>query len=380
MGLRFLDRFVFRNPKQISAKQTKGPAQRRVMGKRNIYTPIGVRALAVDSKEFIKQSKTSIPVDEMFLYQYFQRRSSKKGQSKVDDKDDKDDMDSDMESIASEDFEQYIADHTDLDFASAIKPKTKAEKAKKKKEADDEEDDEAGSESDLEAAEMDSDDDYDKDKDFQDAFKDFDEMLNDKSIPDLSNENEEDDDEEGEADDEDEDENDHDEDADESGDDDDDDEPGFREEEVDFSDAEEEADTKVAVPAKSGKLKSKKRPVEDDMDDDLDWAFGSKPSSKKRSRNLFADTGSDFVGAEEFSAMLEANAVPGMKNAGTSEALANKDKASVKQLAWETSRHQWMTDKNRPRKGTQRQKKKGANKTKSGPAFRRNKAKRAANK
>merc|ERR1712071_318711 len=120
---------------------------------------------------------------------------------------------------------------------------------------------------------------------------------------------------------------------------------GFREEEVDFSDAEEEADTKVAVPAKSGKLKSKKRPVEDDMDDDLDWAFGSKPSSKKRSRNLFADTGSDFVGAEEFSAMLEANAVPGMKNAGTSEALANKDKASVKQLAWETSRHQWMTDK-----------------------------------
>merc|ERR1712071_616817 len=194
-----------------------------------------------------------------------------------------------------------------------------------------------------EAAEMDSDDDYDKDKDFQDAFKDFDEMLNDKSIPDLSNENEEDDDEEGEADDE-------------SDDDDDDDEPGFREEEVDFSDAEEEADTKVAVPAKSGKLKSKKRPVEDDMDDDLDWAFGSKPSSKKRSRNLFADTGSDFVGAEEFSAMLEANAVPGMKNAGTSEALANKDKASVKQLAWETSRHQWMTDKNRPRKGTQRQK------------------------
>merc|ERR1712071_14569 len=220
--LRFLDRFVFRNPKQISAKQTKGPAQRRVMGKRNIYTPIGVRALAVDSKEFIKQSKTSIPVDEMFLYQYFQRRSSKKGQSKVDDKDDKDDMDSDMESIASEDFEQYIADHTDLDFASAIKPKTKAEKAKKKKEADDEEDDEAGSESDLEAAEMDSDDDYDKDKDFQDAFKDFDEMLNDKSIPDLSNENE-DDDENDESDDEDDDESD---------DDDDDDEPGFREEEV----------------------------------------------------------------------------------------------------------------------------------------------------
>merc|ERR1712071_209431 len=221
--LRFLDRFVFRNPKQISAKQTKGPAQRRVMGKRNIYTPIGVRALAVDSKEFIKQSKTSIPVDEMFLYQYFQRRSSKKGQSKVDDKDDKDDMDSDMESIASEDFEQYIADHTDLDFASAIKPKTKAEKAKKKKEADDEEDDEAGSESDLEAAEMDSDDDYDKDKDFQDAFKDFDEMLNDKSIPDLSNENE-DEDENDESDDEDDDESD---------DDDDDDEPGFREEEVD---------------------------------------------------------------------------------------------------------------------------------------------------
>merc|ERR1712136_357374 len=137
----------------------------RVLGKRNIYTPQGVRALAVDSKEFLKQPKSSIPVDELYLYQYFQRRSSKKGISKSGDEDDND---SDLESVASEDFENYLAENTDLDFASVVK-KPKTDKIKKKK--DDEEDDDNDSETDLDAAECDSDDGYDKDEDFQDAFK-----------------------------------------------------------------------------------------------------------------------------------------------------------------------------------------------------------------
>ena len=96
--------------------------------------------------------------------------------------------------------------------------------------------------------------------------------------------------------------------------------------------------------------KSKKR-VADDVDD-LDWAFGAGVSGKKkRSRLLLPDSGTDFVAAEEFSALLEDNAASGLNIGGTSEALSNNDKASVKQLQWEMSRDRWMHDKNRPRKG-----------------------------
>merc|ERR1712071_208955 len=403
---RFLDRFVFRNPKLISTKKADGPAQRRVLGKRNIYKPQGVRAMAVDGKEFLKQPKSSIPVDELYLYQYFQRRSSKKGIAKAAEEEE---IDSDLESVVSEDFEKYLAENTDLDFASVVKkPKSKAEKIKKKRGNDEEEDDDDNdSETDLDAAECDSADDYDQDKDFQEAFKDFDEMLNDKSIPDLAAggdvEDMDDEDDEMDGDDDEDD----DDDDDEGSDDDDDDEfsdeendedgLGFREEDVDFSD-DEEKEEKEGKGGKGGKvvkktaLKSKlsiksKRPMEDDMDD-LDWALDAgKASKKKRSRTMFADTASDFIGAEEFSAMLESNSGASMKFAGTSEAMANKDKASAKQLAWESSRDRWMTDKNRPRNGARQNKKggpkggqKGGRKSNSGPAFRKNRANRGGKK
>lgn len=144
------------------------------------------------------------------------------------------------------------------------------------------------------------------------------------------------------------------------------------------------------APAKvSSKSKSKKRPIDDG--DDLDWALEDQPSgsSKKRSRNLFKDDGMDFVAAEDFAAMLESNA--GGLNTGTTEALANKDKASVKQLQWEMSRDRWMKDLNKPKgkgpKGFKGGKRAGgagggggggggkSRKNKSGPAFRKNKTK-----
>jgi ribosome biogenesis protein MAK21 len=114
----------------------------------------------------------------------------------------------------------------------------------------------------------------------------------------------------------------------------------------------------------------------DDDIDDLDFAFDAKPSSskKKRGRDLFNANGNDFVAAEDFAAILEANAGTGLNTAGTTEAMANKDKASVKQLQWEMSRDRWMRDLNRPKKGGKKignKNKKG----KSGPAFRKNRGK-----
>ena len=116
----------------------------------------------------------------------------------------------------------------------------------------------------------------------------------------------------------------------------------------------------------------------------MDWAFEEKPAGKinkksKRNRDLFDTNGLDFVAAEDFAAMLESNATPGLNTGGTTEALSNKDKASVKQLQWEMSRDRWMKDLNRPkhRAGGQHKKKKGGNnKSKSGPAFRQNRGKR----
>ncbi len=114
----------------------------------------------------------------------------------------------------------------------------------------------------------------------------------------------------------------------------------------------------------------------------MDWALEDKPSSsrKKRNQDLFNPDGLDFVAAEDFAAMLESNAGTGLNIGGTTEALANKDKASVKQLQWEMSRDRWMKDLNRPRNGGNtnmgRKKTGGKNKKgKSGPAFRKSRGK-----
>ena len=184
-------------------------------------------------------------INSIDLCRYFQRRSSKKGIAKAAEEEE---IDSDLESVVSEDFEKYLAENTDLDFASVVKkPKSKAEKIKKKRGNDEEEDDDDNdSETDLDAAECDSADDYDQDKDFQEAFKDFDEMLNDKSIPDLAAggdvEDMDDEDDEMDGDDDEDDDDDDDEDSDDDDDDEfsdeenDEDGLGFREEDVDFSD------------------------------------------------------------------------------------------------------------------------------------------------
>lgn len=136
------------------------------------------------------------------------------------------------------------------------------------------------------------------------------------------------------------------------------------------------------------KKASKKRGAEEDGDD-LDWLDdeeddGSK-KKKKWKQDLLGDSdGLDFVAAEDFAAMLESNASGAglMKTAGTTEAMANKDKASVKQLQWEMNRDRWIKGANRRpsnRGGGKQKGRGGGNKSKkslSGPAFRKSRAKR----
>ena len=113
----------------------------------------------------------------MNCFRYFKQRTIKGPRLEKNSDDDN----SDLESVASDEFEQYLAENTD--FASEIKPKSKTEKTKKKKKDTEEGDEEEGEENDLEdleEAEMDSEEDFDNDDEFQDAFKDFDDMLNEE--------------------------------------------------------------------------------------------------------------------------------------------------------------------------------------------------------
>lgn len=62
--MRFLDRFVFRNPKK---DPLKGKPQ-TVLGKRKMYKATGVKGIAPDSKEYTDRDLENVPLDERYIY------------------------------------------------------------------------------------------------------------------------------------------------------------------------------------------------------------------------------------------------------------------------------------------------------------------------
>lgn len=115
--VRFLDRFVYRNPKKDPGKGKP----KSVFGKRNVYIPKGVKTLAVDGKEYVGISDSlRIPADERFIHTYF-RKYSLARTNQTDDHPDKEDED-DAASINSDDFDAAIraSSEINLDFAAAL--------------------------------------------------------------------------------------------------------------------------------------------------------------------------------------------------------------------------------------------------------------------
>ncbi|KAJ2943177.1 hypothetical protein O0L34_g18889 [Tuta absoluta] len=103
-GVRFLDRFVFKNPKKRAerdqeegATKVKGSHPRFALRKN--YTARGLKSLPVNSASYLNEDVKKIPVDERFLYDFLQKRRSTK---------DTDDDDSDNDSVTSEDFDKYL--------------------------------------------------------------------------------------------------------------------------------------------------------------------------------------------------------------------------------------------------------------------------------
>jgi len=287
---RFLDRFVFRNPKKNPEKNKPTT----VLGKRNIYKPAGIKAVAPDSKDFLNRAVENVPTDELFMYKYFHEKLERKGE-KVDD---------DAESVTSEEFNNFLDkmggrandfDDEDMDFAGGL-----GDEDAKTKDESDENDSEGDDEASGMQMQVESDDDEPAglDGEDDDNFKDLSSGDEDDQT-DLMAESDDDLDEEGfGADDLDEDM---------LGEDDDFDEEAFGEDDA----AEDQIVSKVKVKPKKGKTKFPK--------------FDPNDLS-----SLFAD-------AEEFAHLLDENDDEGM---GTS--VANKDKASKKQLNWEDNRENYM--------------------------------------
>uniref|UniRef100_A0A674AMI9 CCAAT/enhancer-binding protein zeta n=1 Tax=Salmo trutta TaxID=8032 RepID=A0A674AMI9_SALTR len=139
---KFLDRFVFRNPKQLKGKQNTDAT---VMQPKQKLAMNNIHNLPVNCEEFLSNKESQIPVDEVFFYRYFKTREAEKAlhrprgdgdNESVDDVDD-DEFEKLLDSYEGDSyFTDLPIDETDLDFAGNVKTKSK----KGKKGGDDDED------------------------------------------------------------------------------------------------------------------------------------------------------------------------------------------------------------------------------------------------
>ncbi|XP_075987739.1 nucleolar complex protein 1 [Anticarsia gemmatalis] len=281
-GIRFLDRFVFKNPKKRTedqhddgVKKIKGSHPKFAVRKN--YTAKGLKSIPVNSSSYLNEDASKVPVDERFLYDFLQKRRDTGAEE---------DDDSDADSVNSEDFEQYLDTVTgakamaesddELDYLADMAA-TKQKRGKNKQTEDDEDHD-------------------------------------------LGSDGDEEDDEPAAGDD---------------GDDDDEGSDG----ELNISGDEDE-------PALSGEEDELLLEDSDDDDDKIDipGAMAKKAKGKLKLKGT-DDLGSLFASAEEFSTLLEDTATN--KKQGSSQAVANTDNASTKQLAWEENRDRWIKGYNR---------------------------------
>ncbi|XP_044014892.1 CCAAT/enhancer-binding protein zeta-like [Aphidius gifuensis] len=300
--MRFLDRYVFKNPKKINDKNidnTNDP-----LATRSKYAPKGLRSIPIDSNTYLSEDERKIPVDELYLYKYLKTKNNDKKIIKKEDDDDDDDDDN--SSVNSDDFNEMMdklsgsKDFDELDIAADIG--TLKNKKKKSKNIDDDDEDDDGLINDEDMAAVGDDDEEDLDD------------MGDMEFDDSDNENElsdgliDDEDIAAVAD--------------------DDDDLGLDEIDDDASDME----------------------FFDNFDDDDD---DNKP---KKSSNIFGkfkksgkkgDIDSNvFVAAEEFAEMLEKQGrVKGHGKQGSSHAFSDADGASAKQLDWEIGRNQKIEGK-----------------------------------
>ncbi|CAM5134428.1 unnamed protein product [Natator depressus] len=278
--MRFLDRFVYRNPKLHKGKENTSSV---VMQPKKKQLMNDVRSLAVNSKEFLAQDESKIPVDEVFFHRFYKKLDKEKEKRKhpvdeesVEDVDD-DEFERILESFEGDSYCDTVS-KDDLDFAGNIKNKPRG--GKKSKGGDECSDD-------LE------------DSDDEDEFNEMDEEV--VSLGSMDEEFGDDIDEEGGA---------------------------F----MNVSDDDNSPDVNSKDQVKSVSKKGKRKK-------DTDFA-GSFEGSKQQKKRKLKDMGM-LAAAEEFGTLLDENVKSKFDNIGMN-AMANKDNASIKQLKWEAERDNWL--------------------------------------
>ncbi|XP_034555142.1 CCAAT/enhancer-binding protein zeta [Notolabrus celidotus] len=288
--IRFLDRFVFRNPKQLRGKQNTDAAA--MMPKQRIP----LKSLPVNCEEFLSKEESQISVDEIFFHRFFKKRQQEKqlrrpradgDNESVEDVDDEE-FEKLLDSAEGDSYFTEMAEE-DLDFAGNVKSK-KGKKNQQDSDSDDSDVDDLDDEE-VSLGSMDE-------EDFGDELEEDGGMFMD---------------------------------ADGGGDDDDDEEVPELEDDAAFDDSDEEVEAPDITPrSKKGKRKSTEEL-------DFSGSSGSKQAKKKKGKK---DTAM-FVSADEFGSLLDENAGSKFDNIGLN-AMANKDKAGVKQLKWEAQRDDWI--------------------------------------
>ncbi|XP_072760876.1 CCAAT/enhancer-binding protein zeta [Anoplolepis gracilipes] len=279
--IRFLDRYVFKNPKKLDDKKvqrTNDPLAQRAG-----YIPKGIRSLPVDSMAYLNEAEERIPVDELFLYRYLKKKNEIKQHIKQEDDDDNEDV----ESVNSEEFNDMLdrmgskqADIDDLDIAANIVPRKK----KKVKIDEDFDDNEEANDEDSDAQSQD----YDNDDISEDTYED---NIADDELQNLSDIDD-----------------------------------------IDLVDVDEDLSDMEFNDSDDGEI------LDNELISSLNRKLtkNSKNKEKKKGKGIDSDI---FMSAEKFAEMLEEQSKT-RGGHGSSNTFNSNDGASAKQIDWEVKRHQ----------------------------------------
>ncbi|XP_010168620.1 CCAAT/enhancer-binding protein zeta, partial [Antrostomus carolinensis] len=278
--MRFLDRFVYRNPKLHKGKENTSSV---VMQPKKKQFMKDVHSLAVNSKEFCAKDESKIPVDEVFFHRFYSKFDKRREkQKRQDDEESVEDVDDDEFERALDTFE--AADNAidvgadDLDFASNVKKQAQGGKKGQRGEE---------SRADWE------------DSDDEDEFSDLDDE--EVSLGSMEEDFEEDMDEEGGV---------------------------F----MDVSDDDNSQDPNNDKQLKSVSKKGKRKK-------DINFMGSLEGSNRGKKRKL--KDASILASAEEFGYLLDENTGSKFDNIGMN-AMANRDNANIKQIQWEIERDKWL--------------------------------------
>ncbi|NXR03154.1 CEBPZ protein, partial [Sagittarius serpentarius] len=278
--MRFLDRFVYRNPKLHKGKENTSSV---VMQPKKKQFMKDTQNLAVNSKEFRAKDESKIPVDEVFFHRFYSKFDKRREkQKRQDDEESVEDVDDDEFERALDKFE--AADNAidvgedDLDFAGNIKKKIQGSKK--------------GQRSEESSADW-------EDSDEEDEFSDLDDE--EVSLGSMEEDFGEDMDEEGGV---------------------------F----MDVSDDDNSLDPNNDKQLKSVSKKGKRK---------KDTNFVGSLEGSNRGKKIKLKDASILASAEEFGYLLDENAGSKFDNIGMN-AMANRDNANVKQIQWEIERDKWL--------------------------------------